>query len=157
VALRRGATHAGQRPPLGGACRGAQRTRPGCRAALSHQRGPGPPEVTRFDPTAQFKEAYREGSIREKGTVTVAGRRARRLVIEHDPQTVVDLKLVVRSSRTIALFDAQTTEPIEFIDESVIEADGQRGTVVLHTRYATFEKLPRTPENLAKLRMSKKP
>ena len=110
-----------------------------------------------IDPTAQFKEAYREGSIREKGTVTVAGRRARRLVIEHDPQTVVDLKLVVRSSRTIALFDAQTTEPIEFIDESVIEADGQRGTVVLHTRYATFEKLPRTPENLAKLRMSKKP
>ena len=97
------------------------------------------------------------GNIREKGNVTVAGRRAHRLVIEHDPQTVVDLKLVVRSSRTIALFDAQTTEPIEFIDESVIEADGQRGTVVLNTRYATFEKLPRTPENLAKLRMSKKP
>ena len=117
----------------------------------------GPPEVTRFDPTAQFKAAYREGNVREQGTVTVAGRRAHRLVIEHDPQPVIDPKLAVRSSRTIALFDAQTNEPIEFTDESVIEADGQRGKVVVHTRYATFEKLPRTPENLATLQMTKRP
>jgi hypothetical protein len=74
-------------------------------------------------------------------------------VIEHDPQHVIGPEFMVRSSRTVALFDAQTMYPIESINESDIEANGRRATVVMRTHYTTFETLPRTPENLAKLQI----
>lgn len=111
----------------------------------------------RFDPTAQFKAAYREGNVHEQGTVTADGRRAHRLVIEHARPPVNDPAFTVRSSHTIALFDAQTMHPIEFIDESDVESNGRRATVIMRTHYATFETLPRTPENLAKLQIPKQP
>ena len=91
--------------------------------------------------------------VRAAGRVTFDGRPAQRLVIDHAVSPVSDPDVAVRSSRTIALFDAKTLHPLEFVDESVIEAGGRRGRVVLHTRYATFETLPRTPENRAQLRM----
>jgi hypothetical protein len=81
------------------------------------------------------------------------GRPAQRLVIDHAASRLSDPAVTVRSSRTIALFDARTLHPLEFADESVIEAGGRRGRLVLRTRYATFETLPRTPENLARLRL----
>jgi hypothetical protein len=114
--------------------------------------GVGPPDVESFDPTAEFKAAYRKGDIREEDVVTVGGRRAHRLVIETGSRPG-DPAFRVLSSRAIALFDARTMFPIAWTDEQVIETNGRRDTVVVRVRYTTFETLPRTPENLAKLRL----
>lgn len=116
-----------------------------------------PREVERFDPTAQFKAAYRSGNVRQAGTVTVAGRRAHRLVIEHDVGPLTDPQFVVRSSSSVMLFDAQTLAPIEWVGRVVFEINGRRGTLRGRLRYTTFETLPRTPENLAKLTITKQP
>ncbi len=116
-----------------------------------------PREVERFDPTAQFKAAYRSGNVRQQGTVTVAGRRAYRLVIEHDVGPVTDPQFIVRSSSSVMLFDAQTLTPIESVDRVVFEINGRRGTLRGRLRYTTFETLPRSPENLAKLTITKQP
>jgi len=45
------------------------------------------------------------------------------------------------------------------LDDQPVSAAPRNGDVALlaDVAHATFEKLPRTPENLAKLRMSKKP
>jgi hypothetical protein len=115
------------------------------------------PAVERFDPTAQFKAAYRAGTVREEGTVTVGGRRAYRLVVEHGPVSVSEPEMVLRSERMIMLFDAQTLEPIEEVNRIVIEIDGRRGIVQHRIRYTTFQVLPRTAENLSKLKMLKRP
>lgn len=111
-----------------------------------------PREVERFDPTAQFKAAYRSGSIRHEGIVTVAGRRAHQLVMEHDVGPTTDARFVVRSSSGVMLFDAQTLAPIEEVTRAVFQINGRRGTLHGRVRYSTFETLPRTAENLAKLK-----
>ena len=116
-----------------------------------------PREVERFDPTAQFKAAYRSGNIRQEGVVTVAGRRAYRLVMEHDAGPATDPQGVVRSSSGVMLFDAQTFAPIEEVTHAVFEINSRRGTLHGRVRYTTFETLPRTAENLAKLKMTNQP
>ncbi|HEV2061088.1 MAG TPA: hypothetical protein VGR11_17180 [Solirubrobacteraceae bacterium] len=113
-----------------------------------------PREVERFDPTAEFKAAYRSDNVRQQGIVTVAGRRAYRLVIEHDVGPVSDPQFIARSSSSVMLFDAQTLAPIEWVGRVVFEINGRRGTFRGRLRYTTFETLPRTPENLAKLKMT---
>ena len=114
-----------------------------------------PRDVERFDPTAQFKAAYRSKNIRQNGVVTIAGRRAHRLVVEHDASPATDPGFVLRSGSVVMLFDAQTFAPIEQDSRDVIEINGRRGTIRGHIRYTTFETLPRTPENLANLKLTK--
>ena len=128
---------------------------PGDRAARPVEQLPegGPPDVERFDPTALFKAAYRAGDVREDGMVDVGGRRAHRLVVDRAAAPDMGPGLRVRSSRVTALFDAETMYPIEFVDQSELELDGRRSRVVWRVRYETFETLPRTAENVAKLRM----
>jgi hypothetical protein len=109
------------------------------------------PDLARVDPTEQFKAAYRNDEIREDGIVTAGGHRARRLVIEHAPQPALDPQFSIRSSRTVVLVDTETLAPIEFDIELVIDTPAGPQTVVMRTSYTTFEKLPRTPANLADL------
>ena len=105
-----------------------------------------------------FKTGYRNDDIRGEDTITIAGRRVHRVRIDLPPQKgsiqTGDATISFVSTRAVALFDARTLRPLEFVLTNAVEVNGHPARYVMSFRYTTFETLPRTPANLAKLRIS---
>jgi hypothetical protein len=95
---------------------------------LEQRRAPLEPSTSLRD---QLHPLLRSGEAREAGRVTIAGREAIRIVFR-------------RWGITLAV-DARTYEPIEWTMES------ERRSAVETSRLTTFERLPATEANLAKL------
>jgi len=111
----------------------------------------------RFDPTAKAKEIMRDPDVREDGEVTIAGRRAKRLVIDRPDRAAVGPTPRSVDATGVVLVDAQTLYPIELREQAFFVRDGVRERTGGVTRYSTFETLPRTPENLRLLKMGPRP
>lgn len=107
-----------------------------------------------FDPTAAFKEAYKTGRVRFEGERVLRGRPVYVLVVDHPPERD-DAGSVVSETRETFIVDRRTYLPIERRSSSENFEGGKRIRGSTVESFKVYEKLPRTPENLAALRPPK--
>ena len=150
----------GRRPRLLGEFAGDRR---GSRARIPGLAGPDVEGVAgasqpaeRYDPTAAFKEAHRQGKVLDDGEATLAGRRVRRLAIEDPAQPEVG-GVRVTGSRSTYWVDADTLYPVRYTTHAVFDSGKGRQRLSGRIDYTTFETLPRTPANLALLKLGARP
>lgn len=110
----------------------------------------------RYDPTAEFKDAYKDGKVREDGETTLAGRRVRRLVIDDPPAPKMD-DLQITGSRSTYFVDAGTLYPVRSTNTADVASREGRQRISGTMDYTTFETLPRTKANLALLKLGARP
>ena len=132
------------------------------RSVVDLSDGPGKAESVpggdgrRFDPTAAFKKAYKTGRVRFEGERVLRGRAVYVLVVDHPPERNAAGSGSSRGSETFVV-DRRSYLPIEVRASGGGVLDGERfRTSVVH-RFQVYEKLPRTPENLAALQPSEAP
>jgi hypothetical protein len=119
--------------------------RPG---VIEHTRATG---VAR-DEVAPIRAAYRAGRLRVLEKTELPGHSVYRLQVV-PPRTGPAARK--RATPTVLLVDARTFVPIEVIDYSRGPHGRLRPTFAMH--YRTFEELPATPANLAKLKLAAHP
>jgi hypothetical protein len=121
-------------------------------ASTSHDESRDPIRPTEYYAVDLFEDAYRNDEVRDDGEVTVDGRRLRRLVLDNPaPEPVPELS--AGPGEQVMLFDPETLYPVQLTLTSSITIDNVEHPVKITTQYRTFERLPETSENLAKLEL----
>jgi hypothetical protein len=112
---------------------------------------PQGPTLPSLNPTedagAQLRRLHEQGRLELAGTEEVRGQRAYRLVAD----TWVDPSEEGHTERVEFLVDAETYLPLEQRDFSTHLVDGRPVTDTATREFLTYEKLPTSQENLAKL------
>ena len=99
-----------------------------------------------------FEDAYRSDDVRDDGEVVLDGRRLRRLVLDI-PAPPEAPGPSFGASRRVMLFDPATLYPVRLTETTSITIGNAEHPVTVTTHYRTFERLPDTPENRAKLEL----
>jgi hypothetical protein len=118
--------------------------------STAHDESKDPTRPTEYYAVRLFEDAYRKDRVHDDGEVTIDGRRLRRLVLDVPPAQGAPLP-EIGPAEQVMLFDPETLIPVELTLTFSIAIDGVEHAVKMTTRYRTFERLPETPENRAKL------
>jgi hypothetical protein len=118
--------------------------------STAHDESKDPTRPTEYYAVSLFQDAYRKDKVRDDGEVTIDGRRLRRLVLDVPPAQGAPGPQI-GAAEQVMLFDPETLYPVQLTLTFPITIDGVEHPVKTTTHYRTFERIPETTENRAKL------